>query len=115
MLTVASEERTTKALDDYQYRDLFHFFINAEFHADKFHLALEFSKRMHAEAAEYMKKDHADNHDFPDHFTYIRYDKEKVNEKLDYIFARLFKERYLDCKLDVSLVSSPLCSVLFRV
>jgi hypothetical protein len=28
-----------KGLDDYSYRDLFHFFINPEFHFDKFHLA----------------------------------------------------------------------------
>ena len=53
---------------------------------------------MHAEASEYMKVDHADNPDFPDHFTYIPYDKVKVDEKLDYIFDRLFKEKYLDCK-----------------
>ena len=39
ILTVAPEEQTKKSLDDYQYRDLFHFFINPEFHADKFHLA----------------------------------------------------------------------------
>ena len=28
-----------KTLDDYQYRDLFHFFINPEFHSDKYNLA----------------------------------------------------------------------------
>jgi hypothetical protein len=27
-----------KGLDDYSFRDLFHFFVNEEFHADKFHL-----------------------------------------------------------------------------
>ena len=53
---------------------------------------------MHAEAAEYMLTDHADNPDFPDHFTYLPYDKEKVNAKLDYVVDRLFKEKYLDCK-----------------
>jgi hypothetical protein len=53
---------------------------------------------MHVAAAEYMMHDHEDNQDFPDHFTYIPYDKEKVNKKLDYIFERLLKERYLDCK-----------------
>ncbi len=53
---------------------------------------------MHLEASEYMMVDHEDNPDFPDHFTYIPYNKEKVNEKLDYIFQRLFKEKYLDCK-----------------
>lgn len=83
-------------MDDYQYRDLFHFFIAPEFHVDKLHLAREFSERMHAEAAEYMLKDHADNPDFPDHFTYIPYDRVKINEKLDYIAQRLLKERYLD-------------------
>lgn len=28
-----------KTLDDYQYRDLFHFFINPEFYFDKYNLA----------------------------------------------------------------------------
>ena len=45
-----------------------------------------------------MMNDHQDNPDFADHFTYIQYDKEKVKERLDYIFQRLFKEKYLDCK-----------------
>jgi hypothetical protein len=27
-----------KGLDDYSLRDLFHFFVNEEFHTDKFHL-----------------------------------------------------------------------------
>jgi len=85
-----------KCLDDYSYRDLFHFFINPEYHWDKMNLAKEFSDRMHAKAAEYMMCDHEDNPDFPDHFTYIKYDQKKVNEKLDYIFQRLFKEKYLD-------------------
>jgi hypothetical protein len=31
-----------KGLDDYSYRDLFHFFINEEFHIDKYHLAKGF-------------------------------------------------------------------------
>ncbi len=31
-----------KNLDDYSYRDLFHFFINPEFHWDKIHLAKGF-------------------------------------------------------------------------
>ena len=57
---------------------------------------------MHAEAAVYMRNDHADNPDFPDHFTYIPYDKEKVNRKLDYIVDRLFKEKYLDCECSAS-------------
>ena len=60
---------------------------------------------MHAEASEYMKVDHADNPDFPDHFTYIPYDKVKVDEKLDYIFDRLFKEKYLDCELFLQALS----------
>jgi hypothetical protein len=54
---------------------------------------------MHVEAGEYMMVDHADNPDFPDHFTYIPYNKEKVDQKLDYIFHRLYKEKYLDCEL----------------
>lgn len=58
---------------------------------------------MHREASEYMLNDHEDNPDFADHFTYIPYDKVKVNEKLDYIFERLFKEKYLDCKF-ISLI-----------
>jgi hypothetical protein len=62
-------------------------------------LCLEFSERMHVEAGEYMMVDHADNPDFPDHFTYIPYNKEKVDQKLDYIFHRLYKEKYLDCEL----------------
>ena len=28
-----------KGLDDYSYRDLFHYFINPEYHYDKMHLA----------------------------------------------------------------------------
>ncbi|UJR29720.1 hypothetical protein I4U23_017269 [Adineta vaga] len=56
----------------------------------------EFSERMHHEAEIYMMNDHEDNPDFPDHFTYIKYNKEKIKEKLDYIFQRLFKEKYLD-------------------
>ena len=113
---MASGDQPKKSLDEYQYRDLFHFFINPEFHPDKLHLAkgrrkltdvvwpilicslLEFSDRMHAEALEYMKRDHADDPDFPDQFTYIPYDKEKVNQRLDYIFQRLFQQRYLDCQ-----------------
>ncbi|CAF4752935.1 unnamed protein product [Rotaria sp. Silwood1] len=90
------QNQVEKSLDDYSYRDLFHFFINPEFHIDKLHLAKEFSARMHCEAAEYMMTDHEDNPDFPDHFTYIEYDKEKMNQRLDYIFQRLFKEKYLD-------------------
>ncbi len=31
-----------KDLDDYSYRDLFHFFINPEFHFDKLNLAKGF-------------------------------------------------------------------------
>jgi hypothetical protein len=31
-----------KVLDDYSYRDLFHFFINPEFHFDKLNLAKGF-------------------------------------------------------------------------
>jgi hypothetical protein len=31
-----------KNLDDYSYRELFHYFLNPEFHADKFHLAKGF-------------------------------------------------------------------------
>ena len=53
---------------------------------------------MHRQASIYMMNDHQDNPDFADHFTYIQYDKEKVKERLDYIFQRLFKEKYLDCK-----------------
>ncbi|CAF1347298.1 unnamed protein product [Rotaria sordida] len=85
-----------KNLDDYSYRDLFYFFINPEFHIDKLHLAKEFSERMHYEASQYMMNDHEDDPDFPDHFTYIKYDKEKVQQRLDYIFQRLLKEKYLD-------------------
>lgn len=58
---------------------------------------------MHREASEYMLNDHEDNEDFSDHFTYIEYDQEKVNEKLDYIFERLFKEKYLDCKFTLKI------------
>lgn len=54
---------------------------------------------MHLEASEYMLNDHDDNEDFPDHFTYFEYTKEKFNQRLDYIFDRLFKEKYLDCKI----------------
>ncbi|UJR19996.1 hypothetical protein I4U23_023130 [Adineta vaga] len=89
-------KKEKKTLDDYSYRDLFHFFINPENHWDKMDIAKEFSERMHTAAAKYMMEDHADNHDFPDHFTYIPYDKKKVNEKLNYIFERLFKKNYLD-------------------
>ncbi|CAF1621829.1 unnamed protein product, partial [Adineta ricciae] len=85
-----------KSLDEYSYRELFHFFINEEDHYDKIHLAKEFSERMHRQAEIYMMTDHEDNCDFPDHFTYIEYEKEKVKEKLDYINERLFKEKYLD-------------------
>lgn len=59
---------------------------------------------MHAEAARYMMTDHADGQDFPDHFTYIPYSREGVKQKLDYIFQRLFKEKYLDCKQDRTLI-----------
>ncbi|CAF3326590.1 unnamed protein product [Rotaria sp. Silwood2] len=92
----SAKDQNNKTIDDYSYRDLFHFFINPEFHVDKLPLAKEFSERMHAEAAQYMMEDHPDNPDFPDHFTYIPYDKDKVNKRLDYIFNRLFKEKYLD-------------------
>ena len=47
-----------------------------------------------------------------DHFTYIEYDKDKVNEKLDYIFQRLFKEKYLDCKFIYSFENVSLKNVL---
>jgi len=63
-----------------------------------FFVYLEFSDQMHFEASKYMMNDHDDNSDFPDHFTYYPYDKVKTNERLDYIFQRLFKEKYLDCK-----------------
>jgi hypothetical protein len=53
---------------------------------------------MHLEASEYMMNDHEDDPDFADHFTYFPYDKEKVNERLDYIAQKLFQIRYLDCK-----------------
>jgi hypothetical protein len=53
---------------------------------------------MHNEARKYMMNDHEDNPDFADHFTYIPYNKDKIKLKLDYIFQRLFKEKYLDCK-----------------
>ncbi|CAF0896752.1 unnamed protein product [Adineta steineri] len=85
-----------KSLCDYSYRDLFHFFIAPEFHYDKLHFAKEFSEQMHIEASKYMMMDHDDDPDFADHFTYIKYDKEKINERLDYIQERLFKQRYLD-------------------
>lgn len=32
-------EKQKERLDDYSYRDLFHFFINPEFHWEKLHLA----------------------------------------------------------------------------
>lgn len=32
-------ESKEKGLDDYSYRDLFHYFINPEYHYDKMHLA----------------------------------------------------------------------------
>ena len=67
---------------------------------------------MHREASEYMLNDHQDNSDFEDHFTYIEYDKDKVNEKLDYIFQRLFKEKYLDCKFIYSFENVSLKNVL---
>lgn len=34
-----NNEERTNTLDDYQHRDLFHFFIVPEFHVDKLHLA----------------------------------------------------------------------------
>jgi hypothetical protein len=49
-----------------------------------------------------MMNDHEDNPDFPDHITYIPYNKDKIKLKLDYIFQRLFKEKYLDCKKTIS-------------
>ena len=33
------DQSKEKGLDDYSFRDLFHFFINPEFHYEKFHLA----------------------------------------------------------------------------
>ncbi len=36
------KDKIEKSLDDYSYRDLFHFFINPEFHIDKLHLAKGF-------------------------------------------------------------------------
>jgi hypothetical protein len=33
------KDESGKTLDDYSFRDLFHFFINPEFHIDKLHLA----------------------------------------------------------------------------
>ena len=36
------ETQIEKNLDNYSYRDLFHFFINPEFHFDKFNLAKGF-------------------------------------------------------------------------
>ncbi|CAF1046730.1 unnamed protein product, partial [Didymodactylos carnosus] len=96
-LESSSDNTTTrKKLDDYSYRDLFHFFINPEDHFDKYDLAKEFSERMHAEAAVYMMRDHDDDPDFPDHFTYIPYEREAVDKRLEYIFNRLWKGRYLD-------------------
>jgi hypothetical protein len=53
---------------------------------------------MHFEASQYMMNDHEDDPDFADHFTYFPYDKEKVNERLDFIAQKLFQIRYLDCK-----------------
>jgi len=35
-------DKIEKSLNDYSYRDLFHFFINPEFHIDKLHLAKGF-------------------------------------------------------------------------
>lgn len=60
---------------------------------------------MHNEASEYMLNDHEDNGDFADHFTYIKYDREKVNERLDYIFQRLMKEKYVDCEFILKNIS----------
>ncbi len=54
---------------------------------------------MHFEASEYMMNDHEDDPDFADHFTSFPYDKEKFNKRLDYIFDRLLKERYLRCNI----------------
>lgn len=34
-----NENSSVKTLDEYSYRDLFHFFVNPEFHTDKLHLA----------------------------------------------------------------------------
>jgi hypothetical protein len=73
------------------------FIIKNYFNVIKIFIYLEFSERVHAEAAAYMMSDHEDNPDFPDHFTYYPYDKEKTNKRLDYLFERLFKEKYLDC------------------
>lgn len=54
-----------------------------------------------------MLSDHDDNDDFPDHFTYFEYSEENFNKRLDYIFDRLFKEKYLDCKsLLIDLIKS---------
>ena len=54
---------------------------------------------MHFEASEYMMIDHDDDPDFPDHFTYFEYSEEMFNQRLDYLFQKLLKKRYLDCKL----------------
>jgi len=39
------KDEMEKRLDDYSYRDLFHFFINPEFHVDKLHHAKGESRR----------------------------------------------------------------------
>jgi hypothetical protein len=40
------KDETGKSLDDYSYRDLFHFFINPEFHTDKLLLAKGFHEKV---------------------------------------------------------------------
>ncbi|CAF1587310.1 unnamed protein product, partial [Didymodactylos carnosus] len=44
---------------------------------------MQLSERMHLEAGKHMMVGREDNPHFPQYFTYIRYDKEKINQTLD--------------------------------
>lgn len=70
-----------------------------------FNFNLQFSERMHSKAEEYMMKDHEDDPDFADHYTYYPYDKQKTNQRLDNIFERLFKNDILIVNLFSFLIS----------
>lgn len=39
------KDKIDKSLDDYSYGDLFYFFLNEEYHYDKYHLAKGFSNK----------------------------------------------------------------------
>lgn len=85
------------SFDGYHVRDLFHMLINHEDNYDKLDVAHRFVQQCHNAAEERMQCDWPElDPDFPDHFTFIPYDREKIDAKMEHIFATLWKNSYTD-------------------